>query len=60
MTLRDFDLYIKDTINVVVLNQDGRLIDYYDGKDSIMEQFLDREVDKIIRVTFNTVWIQIF
>lgn len=59
MTLRDFGFYIKDTINVIVLNTEGQLVAVYDGKETIPEQFLDREVSKIPTVTYNTIWVEI-
>ena len=59
MTIRDFSYICNESINVIVLNQEGRLLDMYDGKNSIMEQFLDREIDQIIKVTFNTIWVKI-
>ena len=60
MTLRELGFYILDTVNVIVLNPEGKLIDMYDGKQTIMEQFLDRKVDKIINATFNTIWVKVF
>lgn len=60
MVLRDFGMICNESINILVLNQEGRVIDMYDGKNSIMDKFLDREIDKIIRVTFNTIWVQVF
>lgn len=59
MSLRDFGTYIIDTINVIVINTEGRLVALYDGKEAIPDEFLDRPVDRIIRVTFNTIWVQI-
>ena len=59
MTLRNLSLLILDTINIIVLNPEGRLVALYDGKESIPDEFLDREVSQIIRVTFNTIWVQI-
>lgn len=60
MVLRDFGMMCNESINILVLNQEGRVIDMYDGKNSIMDKFLEREIDKIIRVTFNTIWVQVF
>lgn len=60
MTLRELGFYILDTVNVIVLNPEGRLIDMYDGKQTIMEQFLDRKVDKIVNATLNTIWVKVF
>jgi len=59
MNLRDLSLYILDSINVVVLNPEGRLVAIYDGKDTIPEEFLDRPIRQIMRATFNTIWVQI-
>ena len=59
MTVRDLGFMANEEINIIVLNTEGRLVDMYDGKNSIMDEFLDRKVDKIIKVTFNTIWIQI-
>ena len=60
MKLRDFGLICNESINIIVINTEGRVIDMYDGKNSIMDQFLDREIDRIIRCTFNTIWVQVF
>jgi len=60
MILRDFGMMCNESINILVINQEGRVIDMYDGKNSIMDKFLEREIDKIIRVTFNTIWVQVF
>ena len=59
MTLRDLSLLILDSINILVLNPDGKLVAIYDGKESIQDEFLDRRVSQIIRVTFNTIWVEI-
>lgn len=59
MTLRDLGFYINEEINVLVINTDGILVAMYDGKDTIPEQFLDRQVLRIIKATFNTIWVQI-
>ena len=59
MVLRDIGYICNESINLIVLNTEGRLVDMYDGKNSIMEEFLDREVNQIIKVTFNTIWVQI-
>lgn len=59
MSLREFGFICSESINVIVLSPEGILLDMYDGKNSIMERLLDREVDQIVRVTFNTIWVQI-
>lgn len=59
MSLRDLGFICSESINVIVLSPEGTLLDMYDGKNSIMERLLDREVDQIVRVTFNTIWVQI-
>ena len=59
MSIRDLGYILNEEINVIVLSKEGRLLDMYDGKNSIMDEFLDREIDKIIKVTFNTIWVKI-
>lgn len=59
MSIRDLSYILNEAINVVVLNQGGRLVDMYDGKESISDEFMDREIDQIIKVTFNTIWVKI-
>ena len=59
MTLVDLAIHTNESINIIVLNVEGRLIALYDGKESIPEQFMDREVTKIVKVTFNTIWVEI-
>ena len=59
MSIRDLGYILNEEINVIVLSKEGRLLDMYDGKNSIMDGFLDREIDKIIKVTFNTIWVKI-
>ena len=59
MSIRDLSYILNEAINVVVLNQEGRLVDMYDGKESISDEFMDREIDQIIKVTFNTIWVKI-
>ena len=59
MSIRDLSYILNEAINVVVLNQEGRLVDMYDGKESISDEFMDREIDQIIKDTFNTIWEKI-
>ena len=59
MTLVELAIHTNESINIIVLNVEGRLIALYDGKESIPEQFMDREVTQIVKVTFNTIWVEV-
>ena len=59
MSLREFGFYISEAIKVIVINSQGLAIALYDGKESIPEDILDRNVVKITSAQLGTIWIEV-